>query len=780
MFSESLMKKAVRQPAGGAMFARRKQGLLKKAMELSVLCDCDVALIVFGPGSGSGPGGQRLYQYSSIEMDELLERYASAVLEPHERRRNGELLRHYYELSPDEDDDVGNDGMGDGDVMGDGTSTSAAARAAAAATMAAVDRIITGGGGRRDSRDDGLNPLKRMRAPSPGLGGLGGGGGAGLPSGAAADGGLPGGGGLGGGGPFGAAAPLRRVPMMGGGGLGPTVPLEGIKAAGFLDKRNYPVSPRSEKAYEEVTQELERLQELRRGSAQTMPPGLQPLSATSGAPGSFAFAAQQHQQHLAHLLQQHQQQHQQQGGGGKRFKPLSIMVPDNQAHPILHSSAAPHASNGAGMPSSSAAAARAHDLRLAGSGVHLAGQPHAHGPNGLPQHHQQQLLGLPPRPPGAAQLRAQGQGGLQQHPQGAGAAGEAGGRQGLGPSGAEDGSSGAAGGGSGPAPMDTDGGGASFAFDRRSQGGGDDAAGSFAAFASLPRSSLDGSTANLLSMPSPLPHGGAHGLFGSLDGGPLSMRTSNNGMLGLERGASMGMGLLESPGPMALDAALRGLAPMDVLDWPSSSPSRSGANSDAGGEAGGFASDDGDGGTMMDGLVVQGTALSKLPPEALEAAIGPSPDEGGGGGGTPLPVRGGSASTTAFASATSAAAAAAAFGHPHKAPGTPTDARPSPVPRTLGAAGGDGAAGPSGAPAGEGGQPQQQEQARAGAGPAPPHPHGFSYQEAFEAATSGLSTELSFNELHVGGSALAAAAAASVAAQQQQQREAQEEGGGSS
>lgn len=46
---------------------------------------------------------------------------------------------------------------------------------------------------------------------------------------------------------------------------------------------------------------------------------------------------------------------------------------------------------------------------------------------------------------------------------------------------------------------------------------------------------------------------------------------------------------------------------------------------------GGFP-DEGEGGTVLDGLIVRGTALSKLAPEALQAAIGPSPDTSSGGG----------------------------------------------------------------------------------------------------------------------------------------------------
>ncbi|KAG8099412.1 hypothetical protein GUJ93_ZPchr0013g34628 [Zizania palustris] len=63
-------------------FSKRRNGLLKKAHEISVLCDADVALIVF---STKG----KLYEYSShTSMEEILERYQRysfeerAVLDP--------------------------------------------------------------------------------------------------------------------------------------------------------------------------------------------------------------------------------------------------------------------------------------------------------------------------------------------------------------------------------------------------------------------------------------------------------------------------------------------------------------------------------------------------------------------------------------------------------------------------------------------------------------------------------------------------------------------------
>jgi hypothetical protein len=51
-----------------ATFTKRKNGLIKKAMELSILCDCEVALIVFGSNN-------RCFQYTSTDMNEFLAKY---------------------------------------------------------------------------------------------------------------------------------------------------------------------------------------------------------------------------------------------------------------------------------------------------------------------------------------------------------------------------------------------------------------------------------------------------------------------------------------------------------------------------------------------------------------------------------------------------------------------------------------------------------------------------------------------------------------------------------
>ncbi|KAJ7533293.1 hypothetical protein O6H91_13G041300 [Diphasiastrum complanatum] len=49
-------------------FSKRTKGLLKKARELSVLCDSQVAIVIF---SSTG----RLYRYASSSMKEILEKY---------------------------------------------------------------------------------------------------------------------------------------------------------------------------------------------------------------------------------------------------------------------------------------------------------------------------------------------------------------------------------------------------------------------------------------------------------------------------------------------------------------------------------------------------------------------------------------------------------------------------------------------------------------------------------------------------------------------------------
>ncbi|XP_055074734.2 myocyte-specific enhancer factor 2B isoform X1 [Misgurnus anguillicaudatus] len=65
-------------------FTKRKFGLMKKAYELSVLCDCEIALIIFNSTN-------RLFQYASTDMDKVLLKYTE-YSEPHESRTNNDIL----------------------------------------------------------------------------------------------------------------------------------------------------------------------------------------------------------------------------------------------------------------------------------------------------------------------------------------------------------------------------------------------------------------------------------------------------------------------------------------------------------------------------------------------------------------------------------------------------------------------------------------------------------------------------------------------------------------
>ncbi|KAK4377217.1 hypothetical protein RND71_003513 [Anisodus tanguticus] len=57
-------------------FSKRRSGLLKKAKELSILCDAQVGLIIFSSTA-------KLYDFSSTSMGSVIERYNKVKEEHH-------------------------------------------------------------------------------------------------------------------------------------------------------------------------------------------------------------------------------------------------------------------------------------------------------------------------------------------------------------------------------------------------------------------------------------------------------------------------------------------------------------------------------------------------------------------------------------------------------------------------------------------------------------------------------------------------------------------------
>ncbi|KAJ2402482.1 primary heart field specification [Coemansia sp. RSA 2559] len=76
-------------------FLKRKAGLLKKAYELSVLCDCEIAVVIFSSQN-------KLVQYASTNIDKVMMRYADYG-EPSESLTNAQCSAMYGDGENDDD-----------------------------------------------------------------------------------------------------------------------------------------------------------------------------------------------------------------------------------------------------------------------------------------------------------------------------------------------------------------------------------------------------------------------------------------------------------------------------------------------------------------------------------------------------------------------------------------------------------------------------------------------------------------------------------------------------
>lgn len=71
-----------------ATFFKRKNGLFKKAMELSILCDCDIALLVFSPQD-------KLFRYATTDVESVLQRHTNCKEEPQQDLTNEDYFRQF-------------------------------------------------------------------------------------------------------------------------------------------------------------------------------------------------------------------------------------------------------------------------------------------------------------------------------------------------------------------------------------------------------------------------------------------------------------------------------------------------------------------------------------------------------------------------------------------------------------------------------------------------------------------------------------------------------------
>ncbi|KAF2603868.1 hypothetical protein F2Q70_00024668, partial [Brassica cretica] len=81
------MKRIENATSRQVTFSKRRNGLLKKAFELSVLCDAEVSLIIFSPKA-------KLYEFASSNMQDTIDRYLRHTKDRVSKPVSEENLQH--------------------------------------------------------------------------------------------------------------------------------------------------------------------------------------------------------------------------------------------------------------------------------------------------------------------------------------------------------------------------------------------------------------------------------------------------------------------------------------------------------------------------------------------------------------------------------------------------------------------------------------------------------------------------------------------------------------
>ncbi|KAG1087993.1 hypothetical protein G6F42_020418 [Rhizopus arrhizus] len=75
-----------KKQTGNVTFLKRKHGLMKKAYELSVLCNCEIALLIFNTSG-------KLIQYASSDIDQIMMKYTEYT-DLHETKSNQDFINN--------------------------------------------------------------------------------------------------------------------------------------------------------------------------------------------------------------------------------------------------------------------------------------------------------------------------------------------------------------------------------------------------------------------------------------------------------------------------------------------------------------------------------------------------------------------------------------------------------------------------------------------------------------------------------------------------------------